>query len=49
MRFLANALALNSSKDQSDWDEELDNCLFAYRTTINEMISETPLFLFVRT
>ena len=45
MRFLANALSLNSSKDQSDWDEELDNCLFAYRTTINEMISETPFFL----
>lgn len=45
IRFLSNALSLNSSKDQSDWDEELDSCLFAYRTTINEMISETPFFL----
>lgn len=45
IRFLSNALSLNSSKDQSNWDEELESCLFAYRTTINEMISETPFFL----
>jgi hypothetical protein len=45
IRFLTNALATIVSKDQSDWDTLIDDCLFAYRVTINHTIQETPFFL----
>jgi transposase InsO family protein len=45
IRFLTNGLSLIISEDQSDWDESIDTCLLAYRTTICEKISETPFFL----
>jgi hypothetical protein len=45
IRFLSTALATLIAKDQSDWDLRLDECLFAYRVTINHTIQETPFFL----
>ena len=45
VRFLNNSLSIVSNEDQSDWDEALYCCLFAYRTTIHRVIQETPFFL----
>ena len=44
-RYLSTALSLIIKPDQSNWDEMLDYCLFAYRTTVNEILNETPFFL----
>ena len=33
------------NKTQTDWDKMLDYVLFAYRTTINKTIKESPFFL----
>ena len=45
IRFLTNSLSLITSKDQHDWDEMLDCCLFAYRTTMHRIMQESPFFL----
>ena len=45
IRFLSNALATVIKPDQSDWDDLIDDCLLAYRVTINHTIQETPFFL----
>lgn len=45
IRYLSNALATVISPDQGDWDELVDDCLMAYRVTINHTIQETPFFL----
>jgi transposase InsO family protein len=44
-RFLGNALALNCNAKQTNWDDLLDPCLFAYRTTFNKTVDETPFYL----
>jgi transposase InsO family protein len=44
-RYLVNTLSILSNKNQLNWDEMVDYCLFAYRTTINATIEETPFFL----
>lgn len=44
-RYLVNTLSILSDKNQLNWDEMVDYCLFAYRTTINATIEETPFFL----
>ena len=38
--FLVNSLSLVSKEDQSDWDEALPYCVFAYRTTIHRIIQD---------
>jgi hypothetical protein len=43
--FIVNALATLSNKEQTNWDEMIDPCLFAYRSTISRIIDETPFFL----
>ena len=43
--FLTNSLSTFTNKDQSDWDEALYCCLFAYRTTIHRILKETPFYL----
>ena len=45
IRFLTNALATIVRTDQTDWDVLIDDCLMAYRVTINATIQETPFFL----
>jgi transposase InsO family protein len=44
-RYLGAALAILVDKNQLNWDELLDCCLFAYRTTIHRIAQETPFFL----
>jgi transposase InsO family protein len=44
-RYLVNTLSIITDKNQLNWDEMLDYCVFAYRTTINATIEETPFFL----
>jgi hypothetical protein len=43
--YLVNTLLILTNKDQLNWDEVLDYCVFAYRTTINATIEATPFFL----
>ena len=44
-RFLKNALATVINEGQTNWDQMLDCCLFAYRTSINTKVQETPFYL----
>jgi len=43
--FLTNTLAILSSQDQTDWSKYLKCCAFAYNTTINKTINESPFYL----
>jgi transposase InsO family protein len=44
-RFIGNALAIGCNKQKNNWDDILDACLFAYRTTFNRTVDETPFYL----
>ena len=44
-RFLKNALATVIHETQYNWDNLLECCLFAYRTTINTKVNEIPFYL----
>lgn len=45
IRYLTNAMAIVTKLDQSDWDNQLEACLFAYRISVNQKLSESPFFL----
>ncbi len=45
IRFLVNSLSLLYKEDQTDWDDAFYCCLFAYTTTLQRIIQETPFFL----
>jgi transposase InsO family protein len=44
-RFLENTLTTVIHKDQKNWDNMLDNCLFIYRISLNRSLDDTPFFL----
>jgi transposase InsO family protein len=44
-RFIKEALATIINERQTDWDTLIDCCLFAYRTSINTKVQETPFYL----
>ena len=44
-RFLKASLATVINEGQTNWDLLLDCCLFAYRTSINTKVQETPFYL----
>jgi transposase InsO family protein len=43
--FFKKTLATITKNDQSNWDKLLDNCLLAYRVSLNRMLDETPFYL----
>jgi hypothetical protein len=44
--FLKAALALLTPLDKKErWDEMIDHCLFAYRTSYNRMINDRPFYM----
>ena len=44
-RTLNNMLVKTAEKHGTDWDEHLPYVLFAYRTSLQESIQESPFFL----
>ena len=44
-RFLKNAIATLIDEGQTNWDQMLEPCLFAHRTTVNMKLQETPFYL----
>jgi transposase InsO family protein len=44
-RFLNNCLSILTKKDQSNWDDMLDLAVMAYRTTVHDIMKETPFYL----
>jgi transposase InsO family protein len=44
-RFLNNCLSILTKKDQSNWDDMLDLAVMAYRTTVHDIMEETPFYL----
>ena len=44
-KFLENSLAAVVKKDQSNWPELIEPCLFVYRTTFNRTLNDTPYFV----
>ena len=44
-KFLADSIATELKKDQSNWDELLDGVLFTYRVSLNRTLNDNPFFL----
>ena len=47
-RFLTTTLATLTNKQQSNWDEYIDHCLFVYRVTYSRVLNDTPFYLMYR-
>ena len=44
-KFMENSLSTLIVKNQSDWPNMVDSCLFVYRTTFNRTLAEIPFYL----
>ena len=44
-KFLTDTLAIAIEKDQSNWDDLIDNVLFTYRVSLNRTLHENPFYL----
>jgi len=44
-RFLTTTLATLTNKQQSNWDEYIDHCLFVYRITYSRVLNDTPFYI----
>lgn len=44
-RFLLQTLATVIDKNQQNWDQLIDRCLFIYRISLNKTLNNTPFFL----
>jgi hypothetical protein len=45
IKFLTDSLSIALKKDQSNWDELIDNVLFTYRVSLNRTLHESPFYL----
>ena len=45
IKFLTDSLAIPLKKDQSNWDDLIDNVLFTYRVSLNRTLRESPFYL----
>ena len=43
-KFIVNAIKSRTCNDQSDWDEQLDYALLAYRSSIHRFLADTPFY-----
>ena len=44
-KFLSDTIATELKKDQSNWDELIDDTLFTYRVSLNRMLDDNPFLL----
>jgi hypothetical protein len=45
IKFLTDSISIPLKKDQSNWDELIDNVLFTYRVSLNRTLRDSPFFL----
>ena len=45
IKFFNDTLATSIKRDQSNWDELIDCCLFTYRVSLNRALAENPFYL----
>ena len=45
VKFLKDSLATAIRKDQLDWDDLVDSCLFTNRVSLNQTLKDSPFFL----
>ena len=44
-KFLIDTISTFLKKDQSNWDQLIDTCLFTYRISLNRTLNDNPFFL----